>query len=145
MKNVRGPASPYIQEDGSYEQDKVLPLGDKLYSSDFSKQKELVDEYMNNLLDCWDYGFSDTPFNFMINCGVTVGNKVILTDLGELTWNKDEVRGLVQSKYWEKRSSFNKLESGELKNYIREQFNEKITLTSLDTHWNSKSSSKIIH
>ncbi len=136
--------NPTIQDDGSYEQDKVIPFGDILYSSDFSKQKELVDEYMNNLLGCWDYGFSDTPFNFMMNCGVTSEGEVVLIDLGELTWNKEEVKKLVESKHWQKRGSFNKLEDGELKNYLREQFNEKITLSSLDTRWNSKNSSNIV-
>ncbi|MBA3732959.1 hypothetical protein H0W91_01120 [Patescibacteria group bacterium] len=130
--------NPVIKKNASYEQDKVIPFGEMLYSSDFSRQKELVNEYMNNLLGCWDYGFSDTPFNFMINCGVTSENKVVLTDLGELTWDKEWVERLVQSKHWEKRSSFNKLPDSDLKNYFREQFNEKITLSALEEHWNSK-------
>ena len=60
---------------------------------------------------------------------------MILTDLGELTWNKDDIYELIKTKHWEKRSSFNKLENIELKNYIREQFSEKFTAENLDKRW----------
>jgi len=130
--------NPAIHDNGDYEQDKVSSFGDALRSSEFNKQKELVNGYIDNVLSCWDYGFSDTVFNFTINCGVTPEDKVVLVDLGELTWDKDEVTRLVQSKHWEKRSSFNRLENTQLKDYIRGQFNEKITISSLNRRWNSK-------
>ncbi len=137
--------NPIIQKDGNYEQDKVLQFGEKLNSCDFTEQKELINKYLDNLISCWDYAFSDTVFNFIINSGVTPEDKVILIDLGELTWNKNDVKKLVETKHWEKRSSFNKLDEGELKDYIRKQFNEKVTVLNLDSHWNSKTSSNILH
>ena len=137
--------NPTIGGDGSYEQDKTSPLGDILNSSEFAKQKELIDLFIDHILACWDYGFGDVVFNFNLNSGVTPEGKVILTDLGELTWDKKEIRKLVETKYWEKRSSFVRLKNIELKNYIREQFNEKITLSNLDKHWNSRSSSNIVY
>ena len=130
--------NPTIQDDYNYEQDKVLPLGDQLNSSNFTQQKELIDGYIDNILSCWDYGFSDTVFNFNINCGVTQTGKVILIDLGELTWSKDEVAELVSQKNWEKRSSFSRLKNTELKNYIRGQFDNNITISNLNSHWKSK-------
>ncbi len=129
--------NPTIKNDG-YEQDTTSPLGEVLYSSNFVKQKELINEYMENMLCSWDYGFSDTVFNFMINSGVTEGGRVILIDLGELTWDKNEIYELVKNKHWEKRSSFNRLKNIELKNYIREQFSERLTLSNLDKRWGSK-------
>ena len=129
--------NPLIHNNG-YDQDRITPLGERLLSSDFEKQKELIGEYIENMLSGWDYGFSDTVFNFMINSGVTAQGGVILTDLGELTWNKDDIYELIKTKHWEKRSSFNKLENIELKNYIREQFSEKFTAENLDKRWGSK-------
>ena len=140
--------NPVIKDGNNYEQDFVLPLGKELQSTVFSKQKELINQYIDNILSGWDYGFSDTVFNFMINAGVTTEGKVILTDLGELCWDKEEVKRLIESKHWEKRSSFNKLENIELKDYIREQFNNNITILNLDKRWGSKinnPSSNIIH
>lgn len=134
--------SPVIGRNGSYEQDKTLLLGEVLNVSDFSTQKELIDEYVSNLLSGWDYGFSDTVFNFMINSGVTSEGRVVLIDLGELTFNKEEVLNLVKAKHWEKRSSFNKLENINLKNYIQEQFNLKVTPINLEDRWNSKVGTK---
>ena len=102
------------------------------------RSRELVDKYIDHILACWNYGFSDTVFNFMINSGITTDGDVVLIDLGELSWNRDEVAELVQKKHWEKRSSYNRLWDIELKKYMQEQFYKKITLTSLYIHWNSK-------
>ena len=129
--------NPTIIDDNNYEQDFAITLGDVLHSSDLQKKKELIDKYIDNILACWGYGFSDTVFNFMINSGITSRGNVITTDLGELTFNRKEIEILVRDKHWEKRSSFNKLKDIDLKNYIREQFNTRITISNLDKLWNS--------
>lgn len=129
--------NPSINDLG-YDQDFAPTLGERLFSVDFEMQKRLVDGYMNNILMSWDFGFSDTNFNFMINSGVNNKGEVILADLGELSWNKDEVYKLVKSKHWEKRSSFNKMEEGALKKYFQEQFNDQITIDNLENRWKSK-------
>lgn len=130
--------NPRIINDTDYEQDKVSPLGEKLLSSQFAESKTLVNEYIENIQSGWDYGFCDTVFNFMINAGVTQQGKVILIDLGELTYDESEVTELVITKHWKKHSSFNKLENIELKNYIRDRFDQEITLSNLDNRWGSK-------
>jgi len=130
--------NPEILNDSDYEQDKVRSLGEELYSSDSAKVEDLINKYISNILTGWDYGFSDTVFNFMINAGVTREGEVILTDLGELTYNKDDVDKLVSTKHWEKRSSFNKLNNSELKNYIRSRFDAEVTIANLNIRWGSK-------
>lgn len=130
--------NPKINSDYSYEQDKVFIFGEKFNSYDISKQKALIDAYIENILSCFDYGFSDTNFNFMINSGVTEDGEVILIDLGELSWDKEEIRKLVISKNWEKKGSFNKLEDGELKDYLRKELEQRVNIHSFENRWGSK-------
>jgi hypothetical protein len=139
--------NPTLINSTDYEQDKVIPLGEKISSSKMEEQKELIDKYIQNLLTGWEYGFSDTVFNFTINSGVTSGGDVILIDLGELVWDKEPIKQLVKNKHWEKRSSFNKLESAELKIYLQKKFNESVTELTLDKLWASKlnSGSNLLH
>ncbi len=135
--------NPLIMAKHEYEQDKVLSFADKIRAANPEGQKKLVDGYVDHILSCWDYGFSDTVFNFMVNSGLTNSGDVLLIDLGELTWSKDEVADLVREKHWEKRSSYNKLWDIGLKKYLQQQFNKKITLTSLNQHWNSMNVSSL--
>ncbi|GEM_PF-1076053 len=130
--------NPILINDSNYEQDFVSVFEDVLYASDFEQQKVLIDEYLNNLLSCWDYGFSDTNFNFTVNCGVTRDGKVILIDLGELSWDKNFVRGLVEERHWEMRSSYNRLRDEKLKDYVRNLFRKEATVSTFKNRWGSK-------
>lgn len=131
--------NPLFIGDHTYEQDKVISFGDMIkMSHDKASQRKLVESYMRNIIFCWQYGFSDMTFNFLSNNGVNSKGEVILIDLGELEWDKENVREFIRNKKWEHQNSFSHVDDPELKAYIQEQFDTMITLQNLERFWGEK-------
>lgn len=119
-----------------YEQDHIRPLGDYMMGHSLPENKRIVSAYVDSIIRTWRYGFADTVFNFIVNCGV-VRERVILLDLGELTFSKNKVRSQIEKRFWLSQSSYMALKgkSEPLGDYLEEQMNERLTSDALDRHW----------
>lgn len=131
--------NPRLLRNYSYEQDRVRVFGEVLQSTEnLTDKKRLIDKYIENVLTCWGYGFSDSVFNFTINNGVTREGNVILLDLGEMTWRKGKVTSLLEGRELERQWSIRNLEDEELKNYVKIETRDKFTISNLNKLWKKK-------
>jgi len=128
-------AHPKIESDRSYSQDKVLILEQYIPSHTLEENKKIIDLYANHILETWKNGFSDKIFNFTHNCGIDARGKIVLVDFNEITFNKEEVRSLINKQRWlhafssTYHLSFN---NKGLWKYYKEVMAEKITSENLD-------------
>jgi hypothetical protein len=100
-------ANPIIANDlRSYKQDKVIPMGAALRSSSASEAKTLINQYVDLCLWHAKYGFAELVFNIGVNYGVDSNSKVVLIDLGELTFDKNKVIAAVAGKKWGKAQNY---------------------------------------
>lgn len=129
--------NPKFLKHPSYEQDIVVPLENYFAKHIFTENKVMVNEYIKNILQTWQFGFSDTVFNFTINNGVKNG-EVILLDLGELSFSKTKVKALIIKKEWLKHWSYLNMRDGKLKSYIKRTMNVNLTLKALEKNWKIK-------
>jgi len=120
----------------SYEQDKIVSLGDYIARHSFKKNKKIVAAYVKSVIATWRYGFSDTVFNFTINNGIAKDGRVILTDLGELTFSKATMKRLVRKKSWLDHWSYRNLGDEKLKDYFKKVMDAKINATTFKKNWN---------
>ncbi|HET8991805.1 MAG TPA: hypothetical protein VFN31_02095 [Candidatus Saccharimonadales bacterium] len=93
-------ANPVIEGNGDYSQDRVTTFGRALTKESSRGARKLIDKYVDLSLFHVSYGFMERVFKVTANCGVDENNSVVLLDLGELTFDKDEAVGLASSKRW---------------------------------------------
>ena len=129
--------NPRFLKHPNYEQDVALPLGKYLEKHSFNENKAILNEYVNNIIQAWRSGFSDTVFNFTINNGVKNG-KVILLDLGELSFSKEKIKLLITKKTWLRHWSYSGMKDGKLKSYFERIMNLRITSKVLDKNWKAR-------
>jgi hypothetical protein len=134
--------NPVLLDDHVYEQDTVIVFGEALKNSTSASAHELIDRYFDHLITCWQYGFSDSVFNFTINNGVNANGDVILIDLGEITWDKNEVAMLVARKELLQQYSFRSIENKNLRDYIHAECEKRLTKQSLEKAWGALNSAK---
>ncbi|MEK7194603.1 MAG: hypothetical protein AAB660_02870 [Patescibacteria group bacterium] len=127
--------NPEIFTDLGYKQDKVIPLGEYFSNHSVAENELVIDKYVENIFETWKYGFSDIIFNFTINNGVDSKGNVILIDLGELSFNKDEVAKCVVDQKWLKQHSCTTLHNEELKSYFISIMLDRVTLDGLNKYW----------
>lgn len=82
----------------TYIQDKVTTLRDFLKKHP-EKKPEIFEKFFRLLQTCWTLGFSDKYFKYS-TFGVTKEEKVILIDLSELTFSKNEIKRIIKIKRW---------------------------------------------
>ncbi|MDB5260647.1 MAG: hypothetical protein JWN37_878 [Candidatus Nomurabacteria bacterium] len=122
----------------TYEQDKVIPLGNLYHILSEEQIKEKIDQYTDLTFEAWKYGVADTVFNFFLNIGMDKNGQLIFLDLNEFTQRKDEILFELKSLRFFRSPSFIRLPNGELKEYIRNKFEESFTKDNLDKYWNRK-------
>lgn len=129
--------NPKFLQNLSYEQDKVISVEDYMASHTVEENKRIIDKYIENIFETWKFGFADIVYNFTINNGVNLEGKVILIDLGELSFSKEEVGESIKNKKWLTRHSYKtlKCKDKELEQYFKETMEEMVTLSSLDKYW----------
>lgn len=138
--------NPKLLEGHVYEQDLVTPLGTRLAEiTDEAAQRALIDVYLELVLTTWRYGFSDVVFNFTINCGFARNGQVILIDLGELTWDYEEIARHVRERSWERQWSLRELQRTSVGKYAHERLNTMLTLERLAREWGSATVEKNTH
>lgn len=127
---------PVFLENGSFLQDKVITLGDKLdeLEGDIEGRRLVIDEYIDFIYKCWKSGFSERTYNFTKNNGYGSCG-VILIDLGEILFCKEEVVDTLKEKRWLKSWSFMNDLDVELGEYYEQEMNRKLTLGNLDKYW----------
>ncbi len=127
---------PVFLENGSFLQDKVITLRDKLdeLEGDTEGRRLVIDEYIDFIFKCWKNGFSERTYNFTKNNGYGSCG-VILIDLGEILFFKEEVADTLKEKRWLKSWSFMNDLDAELREYYEQEMNRKLTLGNLDKYW----------
>ena len=65
-------------------QDKLIPLKDLM--PDYGNFKNLFQDYAKLIVELWKYGVQEITFNFAVNYGINKKGKVVLMDLGELSF-----------------------------------------------------------
>jgi len=128
--------NPKIYEDLSYEQDLAIPLGNIFKTHNLARTKKIIDAYIENIFDCWRNGFSDIVWNFTLNSGLNNRDRLILMDIGELTFSKKHVSKMIRDKTWLTQWAYSSLKNGPLKKYIGNELNTSITVENLIHYWN---------
>lgn len=113
-----------------FEQDfvKVLKI------SDFEIGVELIDLYVENILECLRFGFLNYDLKFK-NYGLNDEGGLILLDLGELVFDYEEVVCLVEKKFWRRLNYFKFGLRGELKKYFLEVMEKNVCVENLEKVW----------
>lgn len=125
-------------EDLIIEQDRVTILrayiNDTLLGVEF--QKELIDNFIELIFECWKYGFSDRVFNFTENTGINNSGTMIQIDCGEIVSEKEDVEELIKTKRWLLSWSYTKdLQIEEVKEYYAQKMQEQLTVENLEKYW----------
>ena len=122
-----------VFRENEIEQDRVTPLG--IYLKNYDGARKRIDEYINFIFDCWRNGFSERTYNLTINNGVSVEDKVILLDFGEITFRKFDVERAIKIKRWRRSWSFKRNLKKDIKDYYDNQMLNKLTLSNLNRYW----------
>ncbi len=125
----------FFKKSLKYEQDKVVPLGTYFSVHSSIENKAAIDSLVENIFSLWKYGMSDTVYNFTVNNGIDSAGKVILLDLGELTFEKNIVKKHIEDKKWLTQWSFNNIQDENLKQFVSKCFEENLTSQNLDRYW----------
>jgi hypothetical protein len=123
-----------------YEQDLLTPVGRYLEGRSLEEKKKVFDGYIDNMLELWQFGIADEVFNFTVNNGVTSDGTVVLTDLGELCFVRDDIAKLVEQKLWLTQRSFKETRHTDpaFSAYIDSEMGRRVTLDALNANWSSK-------
>jgi hypothetical protein len=122
----------------SYTQDKVIPLNKLLAGSSTQRVKELFDQYIVLLKKLWSLGIYEEVFNFSLNFGLNPSGSMVLTDLGELQFEKsDKILAAIASKRWLRAYSYFTLKNEVAKAYYKEKMNAELTVDEFNRLWKS--------
>lgn len=127
--------NPLFDRFGGYGQDKVLLLDDIFNSCSLEDGKRLFDQYSLLIHETWKFGFSDIIFNFLGNNGIDRNGKIIQSDFGEITFNKNKVLENIKNKRWLKANCFCTFPDGELKEYYKFIMEKEINPAKLKELW----------
>lgn len=131
-------ANPKKETSNSYSQDKVETLGVYISTHSFEENKEIIDLYIEHILETWQNGFSDKIFNFTRNCGIDKNGRIVLLDFNEVVFNKESVIKLINKKRWLHSWSYTYwlyFTNRNLWLYYRSVMDKKITFENLEIFW----------
>ena len=120
------------------EQDKVTILRDLINDSSLNVdyQKNLIDNFIKLIFECWKYGFSDRVFNITENTGIDEKGNLVQIDCGEIVYEKKDVEELIKTKRWLNSWSYTKdMQNSEIKEYYAKMMDEQITKENLEKYW----------
>lgn len=123
----------FHQEGSRYLQDRVRPLRDVLEEGRLDPYW-LMDRYVQSIRMGWASGFAETSFNFTVNHGLNNRGRVVIIDVGELSFNKAEIAHLVQSRFWENAFSPGTLPEP-VRAYLFRAMDRDITVDRLGREW----------
>ncbi|MFT5142188.1 MAG: hypothetical protein ACI80V_001733 [Rhodothermales bacterium] len=122
----------FREQGGRYVQDRVEPLGGLL--SDGSDPYRLMDRYVTSIHRGWVSGLAETSFNFTVNHGLNKQGSVVIIDVGELSFSRDDVEELVAARFWEGAYSVRVLPQ-EIRSYLLDRMATEITPARLIQKW----------
>jgi hypothetical protein len=129
-------------EHGNISQDKVQPLGKALKAG--TDGYALIDRYVEFQLQCWSQGFAETSFNFTVNNGLDCTGKLVVLDIGEVTFDKAGIRREIERRLWERAwSAWHDLPA-ELRAYFFYKMNKAMTLENLEMYWKETPVARIL-
>lgn len=136
-------ANPIIDDSLGYSQDKVTVFGKALQTSSRSTAKSLIDQYVDLHLYFARYGFADYELQVGVNYGVDKNGKVVLIDLGELTFDKKRAFATAAGKKWRTAETYwappmypqREAVPWSLKLYYRKQMLTRFTLEAIEENW----------
>lgn len=123
----------FHQEGGRYLQDRVSPLGDVLKEGRLDPYW-LMDRYVQSIRMGWASGVAETSFNFTVNHGLNKRGRVVIIDVGELSFDKAEIAHLVKARFWEKAFSPSTLPEP-VRDYLFRAMDRDITVDRLSREW----------
>jgi hypothetical protein len=136
-------ANPVIDENLNYRQDKVTVMGTALQQAAPARARQYVDEYVDLLLFHAGYGLADPILQMGTNYGVDKGDKVVLIDIGELTFDKETAIGAAATKAWRRADTYYspfrfhnpQIIPVSLKLYYRRQMLARFTPEAIKANW----------
>ena len=131
---------PIFYDNLSYEQNNVVILGNYFLTHSFVENTRVIRKYIRTILALWRSGCSDTIFNFTINYGIDRTGRVILCDIGEVTFNKREIQKRIKSQRWLTSWSYLTLKDERLKMFYRTEMKKHLALDVLEETWRTTSS-----
>ena len=118
-----------------YLQDKVIPASVLLKRYSLEESKLFLRRYIYLIKYLWGFGIHEKIFNFHLNTGVDNRGRVILIDLGELSFDKDQVISDLKRKIWKRRSSYYHLAGSPLQQFYSDLVESELTVESLEDTW----------
>lgn len=130
--------NPVFLSGVNYEQDYATPLLRYFQEHEDTENKKAITLYARLILELWQYGCSDSVFNFATNSGVDSQNRVIQIDIGELDFEKNIVAEKVRNKKWLSQPSYVFHLSDYMKRFFMDDMDNYVTIENLEKYWMSK-------
>ena len=92
--------NPTLLNEYDYEQDKIKPLSDFFKSVSVEEGKKVVDKFVLFNFDMMSKTLMEKNFNIADNYGLNISGNIILTDLGELCFKKEEIISQLKKRVW---------------------------------------------
>ncbi len=118
-----------------YSQDLVEPLSKYFKRTNYVEKEKIIRLYPNLIHKIWQFGFSDKVFNFTLNNGIDKNGNLVLLDIGELDFVKEDVVKDIKSKRWLRAYSYLSLKDKKLKEVYRQVMEKELTLENLEKEW----------
>lgn len=111
-----------------FEQDKVRPLHEVLKNVDVKEGRVIVDKFIEFNKKLIDLGVIDKSFNITKNYGLSRGDRVVLTDLGELFDDLVLIERKRKEKIWLRYYVIENIKNKEVREYFINEMNKNFGL-----------------
>lgn len=122
----------------SYSQDLVEPFSSYLKRASDFERKRALSLFPKLIKSLWNFGFSEKVFNFKLNLGIDKSGELVLTDLGELDFEKENVVSSINSRRWIRAHDCRSMQDKELKSFYIDLMDSELTVQELEKNWKIK-------
>lgn len=137
---------------GKVYQDFCTPFGQRL-RDDPDDHREIIDDAVELMKECWKYGFAEATYNFTLSFGYNQNGNPVVMDFDELQFDREEVLSDIEDEVWRDRRAYlwelSLIElidflknpfSGrrKMKSYYEERMEEEITAENFESLWKSE-------
>ena len=119
----------------AYDQDFVTPIEDVLRSNEAIDLGGLATSVVDNIIALWSYGIADVTYNITLQYGVTGTGNVILLDLGELTFDSEQVLRDIEAQKWLASWSFKWLAEKQIESEFAAAMQQHLSPATLKAEW----------
>ena len=109
----------------------VIPLKELIGEN----SESLFKKYAEFTVNCWRYGFQDRVFNFGQNNGLDKDGKIVLIDLGELSFDKVYIKNAILNQRWKKCHDYKYLLNSNQKKIFHQIMISSLNPKRIDTEW----------